>query len=471
MLLTIRQTGPGAEDLPSLLHHSPQEFQPIDFALGKVRVFFPEFGDEVAEVALLTEADPLSRANPELPFPVRGPAIGQYVNFRPYTCSALAALALEAAFPKALAGICEKKPEALEQLRQLEINLTSVPFHGEGDQLRKILAFSGFEVELEQVEHTAAGDIAQASDWGPTPAMHLRLSGSTSLATALRSLYLILALLDDEKDFWLGVEEVDGIWQKAQKWFSAEVLEQLESSFFSGRSKVYNTLLKRLGETENPGDKVSESQAFEKQLEDSIGLQEARHKALFEAIKRSGARKVLDLNANSGPFLEKLIRDGQFTTLGASNIAFAELQSAAKHLSEAGLSPEEVAKVQLFPGSPLYRDERTLGYDAVVLAEWIEHLDLSRLPGLEMSIFRYMKPQLVLVTTPNAEYNPLLEQLPLGQKRNAMHRFEWNRSEFNIWAHKVAEQYGYRLRMVHIGKKNPQLGPPCQMAHFTKTDS
>lgn len=112
---------------------------------------------------------------------------------------------------------------------------------------------------------------------------------------------------------------------------------------------------------------------------------------------------------------------------------------------------------------------RLKGYDAAVLSEVVEHLDLPRLPALEYAVFGSARPRTVLVTTPNVEYNVRWETLPAGHSRHGDHRFEWTREEFRAWARTVAERHGYTVEFTPVGLDDPEVGPPTQMAVFTLT--
>jgi hypothetical protein len=76
-----------------------------------------------------------------------------------------------------------------------------------------------------------------------------------------------------------------------------------------------------------------------------------------------------------------------------------------------------------------------------------------------------------VVTTPNVEYNVRWPSLPAGRARHPDHRFEWTRSQFRDWAARVADHYGYAVRSEPVGPDDPEVGPPTQMAVFTRTDS
>ena len=74
--------------------------------------------------------------------------------------------------------------------------------------------------------------------------------------------------------------------------------------------------------------------------------------------------------------------------------------------------------------------------------EVIEHIEPDRLDAFERVIFEFAKPGVVVVTTPNVEYNVKFEGMQAGQLRHSDHRFEWSRQEFQSWAQQVADRFG-----------------------------
>jgi hypothetical protein len=76
--------------------------------------------------------------------------------------------------------------------------------------------------------------------------------------------------------------------------------------------------------------------------------------------------------------------------------------------------------------------------------------------------------KLVIVTTPNAEYNARFPGLAPGAMRHPDHRFEWTRTELEAWASAVAERHGYAVAISGIGEADPALGAPSQMAVFRR---
>ena len=70
-----------------------------------------------------------------------------------------------------------------------------------------------------------------------------------------------------------------------------------------------------------------------------------------------------------------------------------------------------------------------VGVDAAMFQEVVEHLDPGPLGWLGPCLLAALQPRLLLLSTPNAEYNPVLHHLQpqalAHGKRNSDHRFEW----------------------------------------------
>ena len=121
-------------------------------------------------------------------------------------------------------------------------------------------------------------------------------------------------------------------------------------------------------------------------------------------------------------------------------------------------------------GALTYRDTRIEGFDAAALVEVIEHIEPDRLASVERVVFELAKPGVVVVTTPNREFNAKFEGMPPGQLRHADHRFEWTRAEFQGWVDGVSSRFGYTARVEPIGEEDETLGAPSQMAIFERGD-
>jgi hypothetical protein len=83
----------------------------------------------------------------------------------------------------------------------------------------------------------------------------------------------------------------------------------------------------------------------------------------------------------------------------------------------------------------------------------IEHVEEeAELPQLERFLFSYTNAPLVIVTTPNYEYNTVIfpneSSTPF---RHYDHKFEWNRSQFSNWCNLMSNVYGYQVEISGVG--------------------
>lgn len=198
-----------------------------------------------------------------------------------------------------------------------------------------------------------------------------------------------------------------------------------------------------------------------------ISLHEERLDAALRSLRESGAESVLDLGCGSGALLARLAEEPQFTKIVGVDVSGAALIRAEQNLGARLSRPCE--RLSLLHGSFTDEDPRLLGFDAAVLLEAIEHIEPDRLSTLERAVFGFCRSRLVLVTTPNREYNALYGQ-PEERRRHPDHRFEWNRMKFQTWAGGVAARNGYTVAFAGIGWEHPVLGCSTQMARFDRAD-
>jgi 3' terminal RNA ribose 2'-O-methyltransferase Hen1 len=162
-----------------------------------------------------------------------------------------------------------------------------------------------------------------------------------------------------------------------------------------------------------------------------------------------------------------LLKDKDFERIAGVDVSYSVLEKANDKLKIERLPDFQKKRINLFQGSLTYKDKRFLGYDAATIIEVIEHLDVNRLAAFERVLFEYSRPHTILITTPNFEYNTNYNNLYSQNLRHKDHRFEWTRIEFENWAHRVCEKYGYSVEFIQIGDIDNELGAPTQMGVFT----
>ncbi|MEW2283229.1 3' terminal RNA ribose 2'-O-methyltransferase Hen1 [Streptomyces sp. NPDC047841] len=478
--MTISTTGTAgnpATDLGYLLHKHPDKAQAFSTSYGTAHVFYPEADAERCTAALLLETDTLAllrRGKGKGRGGAPDAALAQYVNDRPYAASSLLAVALSSVFSSALRGVCNARPERAAAPLPLRVEVPALPARGGADLVRRLFEPLGWTVTADPVPLDTA-----FPEWGDSRYVRLVLeSQRLTLAAALRHLYVLLPVLDDAKHYWVSADEVDKLLRAGEGWLAGHPEQQLITSrYLSRRWSLTRQARERLelvrlaeaddSEVEDIDNAVAEETEAE---EKPAPLAEQRRAAILTALHASGAARVLDLGCGQGQLVRALLKDTRFTEIVGVDVSVRALTIAARRIGLDRMGERQAARVRLVQGSLAYTDNRLKGYDAAVLSEVIEHLDLPRLPALEYSVFGHARPRTVVVTTPNVEYNVRWESLPAGHARHGDHRFEWTREEFRAWAATVAGRHGYDVEFGPVGPEDPEVGPPTQMAVFHRDD-
>jgi 3' terminal RNA ribose 2'-O-methyltransferase Hen1 len=482
VLLTVTSTAPQADDLGHLLHKHPARVQSFDLSVGTAHVFYPRADAQVCTAALLLEVDPVGL--------VRGAAsAAQYVDERPYAASSLLAVAIGRVFGSALKGRCDARPELVDQPLPLELHLPAVP--GDPQLLHRLFGPLGWQVAA----HAPLRD-PQVPDWGDSPFVDLRLSGHQVLADALSHLYVLLPVLADDKHYWVGTDEVDKLLRAGGRWLAghperelitaralahqrtlvgdatarllaldgAEVAVQLVSADVGTDPSAEPTA--ELSASAGPS--TAEAPSTARAPSTAVPLAVRRRSAILGVLHEVGAHRVVDLGCGEGRLLADLLADPAFSQVVGADVSTRALDRAERRLNLDRMPDSVRARLTLRQSSVTYADDELVGFDAIVLSEVVEHLDLDRLPALEATVLGHAAPQVVVLTTPNAEHNLRYPDLAHGGFRHADHRFEWSRSELADWAEAAAARYGYTVQLRGVGEDDPAVGPPTQLALFRR---
>ena len=465
VLLTLTTTAAPATDLGFLLHKNPARLHAFDLSFGKAFVFYPEADETRCTAALLLEVDPIGLVRNR-----RGPAgenrtLEQYVNDRPYVASSFLSVAIGEIFGTALAGRCKDRPELAEQPLPFVIRIPVLPCRGGESLLRRLFEPLGYEVTA-----TAHALDNEHPEWGRSRYLSVTLRAERRLRDVLAHLYVLIPVLDDDKHYWVGDDEVDKLVRRGEGWIPLHPERELIAQRYlrHQRSLTREALAQLMAEELPAVESVEQGHEKEDALERGLSLQQQRIATVIEVLEQCGAHRVLDLGCGEGQLLRGLFKRKAFDEIVGLDVSPRALDIAAERLHFERLSEKERARIKLLNGSVLYRDQRLVGYNAATLVEVIEHLDPPRLSACERAVFEFARPGTVIVTTPNAEYNVKFDGLPAGHFRHKDHRFEWTRAEFSAWAQKVAARFGYAVRFAAIGTEDAVVGAPTQMAVFTR---
>jgi SAM-dependent methyltransferase len=528
VLLTITSTAPGARDLGYLLHKHPDRAQHFDLPVGRAHVFYPEANDYRCTAALLLETDPVGLVRNRR-FGSDNFTPSQYVNDRPWAASSMLAVALARVFSSALKGRCEARPELPATALPLVIHIPAVPaadfatfeelfgpvgwavtartapldpaFPQWGDAPYADLTLRGTTrlsdalrqlyvllPVLDGAKHYWVGDeevdklLRSGEGWLAAHPLREQIANRylahqrTLVADATQR----LAALDDAAP-GPGIRNDDNPGDSDAEHAGAERLGVTDfggtGSFGIGVLGVPDAETLGAGGSPVSGSPASGPEADGAEADGADDASSSLHRpslaaerrsAVIDALHAAHATRVVDLGCGEGALLRDLLADSAFTEILGADVSSRELTRAARRLGLERLSDSVRLRIALIQSSVTYVDARLQGFDAVVLVEVVEHLDPDRLPALERSVFGAARPATVIVTTPNADYNPRYPGLAAGAMRHPDHRFEWTRAEFAAWADRVGGEFGYSAAISPIGSVDPGRGAPTQLVVFSR---
>ncbi|MCU0495095.1 MAG: 3' terminal RNA ribose 2'-O-methyltransferase Hen1, partial [Chloroflexaceae bacterium] len=234
-----------------MLAKNPARLQTFSLTAGQAHVFYPEASDERCTVALLLELDPVGL--------VRGRGEGsgpldQYVNDRPYVASSFLSVAIAEVFGTALNGRSRERPDLAAAPIPLEVHLPALPAQGGAEVVRRLFAPLGYSVNV--VEHLLDPTVPA---WGLSRVVSLTLSHTLRLADMLTHLYVLIPVLDANKHYYFGDDEIEKLLQRGGGWLASHPERELITGRYLKRRRLVQTALERLL-AEEAGDREEGSE-------------------------------------------------------------------------------------------------------------------------------------------------------------------------------------------------------------------
>lgn len=332
--------------------------------------------------------------------------------------------------------------------------------------LRRLFEPLGYEIDAQ-----AHPLDEKFPEWGDGFYFTLTLRHTLPVRTILQHLYVLIPVLDNDKHYWVGEDEIDKLLARGGAWLAAHPdRELIARRYLKNQRALARDALARLSSEDgtDPEDRAERADAEEERIERPLSLNAQRMGSVLGVLKASGATSVLDLGCGEGNLLRDLVKERQFERIVGMDVSVRSLERASGRLKLDRMPEMQRKRITLIHGSLMYRDARLAGFDAVACVEVIEHLDPPRLRAFERAVFEFARPGTVVITTPNAEYNRMWESLPAGKFRHRDHRFEWTRAEFRAWADRVAGEHGYGVRYLPVGPEDAAVGSPTQMGVFER---
>ena len=133
----------------------------------------------------------------------------------------------------ALASYVNDRPELVETQLPLRVRLSALPCRGGEGLLRELFEPLGYAVE-------AKGSLLDAHfpEWGQSPYYEVELTATMPQKDVLAHLYVLVPVLDDEKHYYVGDEEIDKVMRGGGKWLRGHPLRDLVIERFLKHQRV-----------------------------------------------------------------------------------------------------------------------------------------------------------------------------------------------------------------------------------------
>ena len=184
---------------------------------------------------------------------------------------------------------------------------------------------------------TAQGYILdeQFPEWGESRYFTVTLEATCRLSDLLTHLYVLVPVLDDDKHYWVGDDEVEKLLRHGGDWLASHPEQELIVNRYlkHQRSLTRQALARLLAEDSPDLDSAEEIKATEEAvIEERISLNEQRLGAVVAVLKEQGAKRVLDLGCGEGKLLQALLKDKTFEQIVGLDVSHRALEIAHERL-------------------------------------------------------------------------------------------------------------------------------------------
>ncbi|MGE6258150.1 3' terminal RNA ribose 2'-O-methyltransferase Hen1 [Heyndrickxia sporothermodurans] len=452
MQLTIRATGDHVQVLSYLLAKNPNNLYERKHKGHFIRLFYSQFSEKEVEATIFVTPDPLELVKKQ----ANTYDITHYINDREFAVSSIFCSLIRSSLGTALNGMPNNEYEKWVHYDfPFEFSFGPVSSSLTDQQIKELFDPIGYETTITREEIDYSIPIKERST-----ARYISIKGKTTLQNGLRQLFILIPVLDNYKHYYIDEKEVEKLERYGQGWLEAHPLRE----YILRRSLRFKEIYSLVNNQEtNPNDTITPKQSKEK-----VRLNDLRYEKIINKVQESAPKEtIIDFGSGEGKLSARLgFVDGVKEILAVEPSEAATLKAKIRF--------EKVAKDNQFLvpttlwGSLFYYDERFKNKDILILCEVIEHIDEARLPKIMDLIFHEYQPKMIIITTPNKEYNKVYELN--DHMRHDDHRFEWTREYFQNWCTERAEIYPYSLSFEGIGEENEQYGFPTQMCVFSRKE-
>ncbi|RBW69664.1 3' terminal RNA ribose 2'-O-methyltransferase Hen1 [Bacillus taeanensis] len=453
MQLTISASGNNVKAISYLLAKNPNNLYERSHKGHLIRLFYNKFTDSELKVTIFVTPDSLELVKKNS----NTYDITHYINDREFAVSSIFCSLIRSALGTALNGQPKEEYEKwVNHVFSFTFSFGPIVSKLSDGQIKNLFEPLGYEVLISRGEADYSFSVKSKST-----ARYLSLKGETTLQTGLRQLFVLIPVLDNYKHYYIDEKEIEKLERYGQGWLEDHPQKEFIVRQALRFKDVYNSTQKDT-KSKNEIEQDYEEAAVK------VRLNDLRYEKIIDTIQKIEPREsVVDFGSGEGKLSARLgFISGVKEILAVEPSEIAAIR-ALKRFEKAKYQEGFLSPTPMW-GSLFYYDETFKNKDIIILCEVIEHIDEDRLPKIMDTIFSDYKPAVLIVTTPNKEYNAVYEMEEA--LRHNDHRFEWNREQFQTWCHDRSQHYPYELIFAGIGEEHEQYGCPTQMCTFIRKE-
>src|SRR5262249_23269280 len=145
------------------------------------------------------------------------------------------------------------------------------------------------------------------AEWGGSRYFNVVLRASVTVHDALSHVYVCIPVLDADKHYWVGDDEVDKLLRHGEGWLAAHPHRNaIARRYLKHKKHLVREAVQRLvaQDVEEEEEKTQEETTIEKK----ISLSEQRMTKVLETLKEHHATTVIDLGCGEGRLLRNLVK-------------------------------------------------------------------------------------------------------------------------------------------------------------------
>lgn len=456
MQLTIEATGDNVKAISYLLAKNPNNIYERNHKGHLVRLFYSKFSETELEVTIFVSPDPIEL----LKNTSNIYDITHYINDREFAVSSIFCSFIKSALGTALNG--QPKEEFLEWVGQpfsFHFSFGPVVSNLSDQQIMDLFEPLGYEIEISCGETDYSFDIKQKST-----ARYISLKGLCTLQNGLRQLFILIPVLDNYKHYYIDEKEIEKLERYGQGWLE----DHPQKEFILRQALRFKEIYSIVENSKNNMTSNENKQEIEEGNAVKVRLNDLRYEKIIETVNKIEPREsIVDFGSGEGKLSLRLgFVNGVKEILAVEPSESATIR-ALERFDKAEYKVGFVTPTTVW-GSLFYYDERLKGKNIMILCEVIEHIDEFRLPKVMDTILNEYQPKVLIITTPNREYNSVYDMEE--HFRHNDHRFEWTREEFYNWCSNRVDNYPYKLIFDGIGEEHELYGFPTQMCMFVRKE-